>query len=368
MSRAALFASALTAAVVAAAALAAPPPAAPQGPAANVRIQDWDETVPSSLDWRIDRTKSDAPAGSIDFQLGYTRLHGSSWWGRTIPATELSDLSSAELAGPGSQVSFVLHRDAGDFRCHGAAGDGQGVGRCEYAANPGFQAALNRRGVAGPLDAFPQFELALSDVGFAYLDELKRQHYATPDAATLVRAATHAANLKYLIAMDAAGYRVGDVESLIHLRDHGVSSAYVAELKSYGFGGLKAEDLVHLRDHGVSASYLKALADAGYRNLPPDQVARMRDHGVSAGYVGELVAAGYRLAPDGLERLRDHGVSGGFVAELRGLGYDHLSVEEILRLRDRGINGGFIRTANRGGERLTPDELIRLRDTGRWPQ
>ncbi|MBS0360203.1 MAG: hypothetical protein JSR98_02385 [Proteobacteria bacterium] len=342
MLKTALFAGALAAAgLLASTTFAAPPappapvtPPAPPAPA-GVHVHDWswgeDESVPTHLDWRIDRTdKADAAAGSIDFEMGYVSLHGNHWWGRTIPATDLSGLSAAQLSGAGGQVSFTLHRDAGDFRCHGVTSEGKGVGTCDYAANASFPAALAKRGVAGPLDPYPQFELAISDMGFAYLDELKRQRYATPDSKTLARAAMHAANLKYLTAMDAAGYRVGDVESLIRMRDHGVSSNYVAELKSYGFTGLKGDDLVHMRDHGVSASYLKGLADAGYHNLSAEQVARMRDHGVSAGYVGELVAAGYRLSPDDLERMRDHGVSGGFVADLRAAGYDHLSVDEII--------------------------------------
>ncbi|HEY3950538.1 hypothetical protein [Phenylobacterium sp.] len=380
MSKTTLFAGALAAAgLVALAAVAAPPappappaPVAPPAPPAGTYTHDWswgeDDTVPSHLDWRIDRTKAaDAAAGSIDFEMGYTSLHGNHWWGRTIPAADLSGLSTVQLSGAGGQVSFILHRDAGDFRCHGVTSEGRGVGTCEYAANAAFPAALNKRGVAGPLEAYPQFELAMSDMGFAYLDELKRQRYATPDARSLVRAATHAANLKYLTAMDAAGYRVGDVESLIRMRDHGVSTTYVAELRSYGFTGLKADDLVHMRDHGVSASYLKGLADAGYRNLGAEQVARMRDHGVSAGYVAEVVQAGYRLSPEDLERMRDHGVSGGFVGELRALGYDRLSVDEIIKLRDRGVSSSFIRTANQTSGKLSPDELIRLRESGRRP-
>ena len=46
----------------------------------------------------------------------------------------------------------------------------------------------------------------MSDIGFASLDELKREAYATPTTEDLVRAGTHGAGLKQLLAMNAAGY------------------------------------------------------------------------------------------------------------------------------------------------------------------
>jgi hypothetical protein len=60
-------------------------------------------------------------------------------------------------------------------------------------------------------------------------------------------------------------------------------------------------------------------------------------------------------------------VTGGFISELRAMGYDRVSAEEIIRLRDHGISAGFIRTSNRDGGHLSPDDLIRLRETGQRP-
>jgi hypothetical protein len=324
-------------ALAAAAALPALPalPAMPALPAGRAAMP---EEIPASLDWSIgprDRSEP-APAGTVEFQLGYHYEHHSSMWAQDIPLATLSGLSEAQLAADGAPVAFVMHRDAGDFRCKGVAGQGRGTGTCAYAANPAFPAALARRGAPGGLQPYQQFQLTLSDIGFAYLDELKREAYATPSTDDLVRAGTHGAGLRQLLAMNAAGYRFGDVATFVRARDHGVSARYIEALKAAGYTKLPAADLVRLRDHGVSATYIAELRDAGYSGLSADEFVH----------------------------LRDHGVSGGFVAELHAMGYDRLPAQDLARLRDHGVSAGFIRTANQGGTRLSPEDLIRLRDSG----
>jgi hypothetical protein len=253
-----------------------------------------------------------------------------------VALSTLAGLSEGQLAGAGQPVAFAMRRDAGEFRCKGVAGQGKGVGTCEYAANAAFPAALARRGVGGGLAPYQQFQLTMGDIGFAYLDELKRENYATPSTDDLVKAGTHGAGLKQLLAMNAAGYRFGDVPTFVHARDHGVSAKYIEALRAAGYTGLSAADLVRLRDHGVSATYITELKQDGYAGLKAEDLVRLRDHGVSSGFIGELHA----------------------------MGYDRLTPEELMRLRDHGISAGFIRVSNQGGTRLTPDELISLRDRG----
>jgi hypothetical protein len=387
MFKAATLAAAGLLALTASAAVAAPPvppappaprappapPAPPTPPSMTRHISvgfGFNGEIPASLDWRIEPPgrNAEAPAGSIDFELGYTSLFNSSWWGRTIPVSDLAGLSPAQLSGAGGQVTFVVHRDAGEFRCHGVTTAGKGVGTCVYAANPTFPAALAKRGVAGPLPAIDQFEMALSDLGFNYLDEVKRGGYPTPSATVMLEAFHHGVRLRQLTELNATGYRFGTLEAVIRLRDHGVNARYLTELHGYGFANLKADELVALRDHGVSSGYLKALHEAGYNTaVPVEQLTKMRDHGVSAGFVAEVQQAGYRLSPTDLERLRDHGVTGGFIGELKAMGYDRLTADDIVKLRDHGISTGFIRTSNQGGQRLSTNDLIRLRETGRRP-
>ena len=76
-------------------------------------------------------------------------------------------------------------------------------------------------------------------------------------------------------------------------------------------------------------------------------------------------AAGYsKLTAEDYARLCDHGVTAAFATDLRAQGYDKLSTEDLIRMRDHGVTTGFVRAANRDGGRLSPDELIQLRDTG----
>ncbi len=231
---------------------------------------DAPATVPGTLQWNLSPGDTDQP-GTIEFGLGYTTPHHSMWMSHTVmpvaarpdgsalpagaaPELQISGLAPDQLARADGTVAFTVHRDAGDFRCDGSVRGGQGAGTCVYAPNPGFVAGLQARGVRGELAAYPQFELAMGDMGYAYLDELKREAYATPDVALLVKAGEHGASLRQLVAMDAAGYRFGDVENFIRVRDHGVSAKYVGELKGYGLKTLPADELVALRDHGVSSS------------------------------------------------------------------------------------------------------------------
>jgi hypothetical protein len=313
---------------------AAPPapvaPAAPPAPERDVGLI----AIPTTLDWRVDPAGQDQP-GQVQFEIGFRTPHNSWMSGETVQLSTLDGLSAQALQA-GGNVAFTLHRDAGAFRCDGVAREGRGEGFCTYVADAAFPAALEQRGVGRP-DELQQFELAIHDIGFAYLDELKRQRYATPGVADLVRAGEHGAGLRQLAAFDAAGYRFGDVPTLIKVRDHGVSARYVEALNGYGVKHQSAEDLVQMRDHGVSATYIGELSSHGYKGLAAQDLVRMRDHGVSASYVAELDALGYAgLKPETLESLRDHGVS-----------------------------TGFVRTANaRSGEHLTPETLIRLRDTG----
>jgi len=356
---------ALAAAGILALAAPAAAPAVPAVPAVPASAWTMDE-VPASLDWEVKPTRDiAAPAGSVDFDIGYHTEHHSSNWGRTVQLSSLTGLTEAQLASAGQPVSFLLRHDAGDFRCTGVAGQGKAVGSCAYVANPAFAGELARRGVTGGLTPYQQFELSRGDVGIAYLDELKRENYATPSAEDLAKAATHGAGLKQLLAMNAAGYRFGDVATFVHARDHGVSARYIEALRDAGYTRLSGADLVHMRDHGVSATFIGELRAAGAPHYSPDDLVRLRDHGVSSAYITELRAAGYAgLSTEDIIHMRDHGVSAGFVAELRALGYDRVPAEQLARLRDHGVSPSFIRTANEGAERLSPEDLIRLRDRG----
>jgi hypothetical protein len=286
--------------------------------------------APTDLRFHVDEARD--PADGVQFAVSYGDGHHMT--SNTRPIAELAGLTRAQLEA-GGPVRFRVARDAGDLDCDGAASHGQAVGACSFVEKPGFARLLQQRGAGAP-SGDQMFRLALHDVGTAYLDELKRQHYATASVDDLVRAGEHGVRLSWLQEMDASGYRAGRLPDVIAARDHGVGPRQVAELKAAGLSGMPLDQLVRLRDHGVSGRYLEALAAAGYRGLPAETLIRMRDHGVSAEFVQGLAQAGYA----------------------------HLEPDTLIRMRDRGISPSFAQRVVADGRKPDPDELIRLRDEG----
>lgn len=287
--------------------------------------------TPGRIEWRVQ--DNDVPAGEVDLQLTHRRDRNVTSYGRGTPLADLQGLTAAQLGSPDAQVvRFRLARDAGAFDCQGSAMRETGSGVCDFVPGRAFAERLAAAGM-GRADDGQLLSLAMADVGADYLDELRRQRYATPSVDELVRAAHHGVSLRYLKEMDAVGYRRP-----------------------------KLSDLVTLRDHGVNARYVEGLKAAGYGDLPVEQVRRLRDHGVSTSFMKEMAQLGRgRFAAEDLVRLRDHGVSARFVAELGELGYRELSPDDLIRLRIHGVSTGFIRRANADGSRRDADELVRLR-------
>src|SRR4051794_11803044 len=118
--------NAVTVAALGALALAAPAavpavpavPAAPAVPAVSgehFNSMSWGEgaqVVPASLDWQVRPAEKDAPAGAIEFGLGFHTENRSQNWTRNVTLGELGGLSAAQLQSDGQPVSFTLHRDA----------------------------------------------------------------------------------------------------------------------------------------------------------------------------------------------------------------------------------------------------------------
>jgi hypothetical protein len=258
------------------------------------------------LDWRLERED-----GQVQLTLAYRTEHSSSSTSHTADFAQFAGLNEAQLASPMlSTVRFTIRRDAGQFDCDGSARADRASGTCDFHANLAFAGVLKAKGY-GAAEPFDLFQLAYADIGRAYLDELARQGYAATSVDDLRRAGQHGVSLAYLREMDRAGYRADSLPGLMRLRDHGISVRYVQDLKAAGYAHPSLEELLRARDHGVSASFITALADQGYRGLPLETLVRLRDHGVSASFAARANAqaapAGQRLLPDELIRLRDHG-------------------------------------------------------------
>jgi len=103
--------------------------------------------------------------------------HSSTGFG--IALDQLSGLSRDQmLSAAGNVVRFQLKRDAGTFSFEGWFKEGNGSGHFTFTPNSSFAAELGRLGF-GKSDDEQLQALAMSDVGMAYLNELKAQGYDT---------------------------------------------------------------------------------------------------------------------------------------------------------------------------------------------
>jgi beta-lactamase regulating signal transducer with metallopeptidase domain len=299
--------------------------------------------------------------GTVNVSMRY----GRSQHGRTMSVAQLETLTGVRIADANGPIHFPIRREAGTFVVDGVCRGGMCGGTYAFEPNPGFPAELARRGIGTPT-AQEQFELAIMDVGAAWLDELSKGGYQKPDVHGMVRAAQHGVSLDYVRDMAGLGYRLGTVDELIRLRDHGVDPGYVRGMASYGLSRMTSDELVRTRDHGVDPQYVGGMAALGYKGLSLDALTRTRDHGVDPEYVRGLAALGYKdLDVDTLVRTRDHGVDPEYVSGLAALGYKALPLETLVRMRDHGVDPEYVRRVQRGGSgQLSVDELIRRRDRG----
>ncbi|HEX8890538.1 MAG TPA: hypothetical protein VF779_15400 [Pyrinomonadaceae bacterium] len=316
--------------------------------------------------------------GKVEFTLRYEERKADSsggWnynnWSNSngIAPEQLQGLTREQAtSATGGQVKFQLKRDAGTFDCDGWFKDGRGAGLFAFLPNRGFIAEINRRGINGSLTDEQLFQLAHTDMGLAFLDELKSQNYEMPTLDQLLRMSEHGVRLDFLKGLKALGAKPKTVESLLDMRDNGVSLSFIEQLRAYGFQNLSADDLIKSRQAGVSATYLSALKQEGYSGLSMDELVRLRSQGVSAPFIQGLREEGYpKMSLDQLVRIREQGVSVSYIKELKELGYAGLPVEQLVRLRASGVTASFIRRvkANRGNN-PTIEELIQMRNSGSY--
>jgi hypothetical protein len=258
------------------------------------------------LDWQVERWND-----ATQLTLSYRTETGSSMMSHPTELKDLAGLTEAQLAAPVlTTVRFALHRDAGDFDCDGSARAGRASGTCDFHANPAFGGLLKTRGI-GTAEPYELFQLAYADIGRDYIDELARQHYPTPSIDDLRRAGQHGVRLTFLRELGSGGYHAESLAALVRIRDHGISQRYIRELQDAGYQHIALEDLVRARDHGVTGHFASEFAQRGYRGLPMETLVRLRDHGVTASFAdranAEAAGAGGRLSPEELIRLRDTG-------------------------------------------------------------
>lgn len=258
-----------------------------------------------------------------------------------IEPNALQGLARAQLdytySGP---VHFSLARDAGTITFDGTASSGEASGQYSFVPNQSFKAGLASRGHGSPSES-EQFQLALFDVGYPLLDELKSQRYPTATIAELVRMGMHGVDIDYVHDMGALRYRFASVSELTRFRDHGVDPEFVSELQKAGYADLDAQELLRLKDHGVDGDFIGDLARVGFTRLSPSELLRARDHGVTASFIDGIKRAGYSgFSINDFVRLRDHGVSASFAKRMKARSSSTPTVQDLVYAMDHGDDDG----------------------------
>src|SRR5687767_5624288 len=288
--------------------------------------------------WLIEFRNDEA---TLQLTMRYRRAQdggsGHSNVGFGITLDQLDGLTREQvMSAAGNAVRFQLKRDAGTFNFEGWFKEGNGSGHFTFSPNSSFAADLSRQGFGRANDEQLQ-ALAMSDVGFAYINELKAQGYDTATIDQLVRMGNHGVRMEYLQGLKSLGYTVKTTDLIVRMKDHGVSLNFINELTALGYTNLSPEELVRTKDHGVSARFINEFTASGYDRASLAQWIRVKDHVVSPPFVNELKEIGYNNIPlDQLVRLKDHGVSANFIRRMKEKGHGDLTLDEYIRLKDRG--------------------------------
>ena len=149
-----------------------------------------------------------------------------------VTPSQLQGVTVTQLANSEGAVRFRLVRDAGTFNFEGQLYHGRGNGSFTFTPDPRFAQEMSKRGYQSP-SAEQQFLLAMHDVGYALVDELRTQGYSRPSVDDLVTMGMHGVRFDYVRGMGSLGYRFGDTDKLVELRDHGVTPAFVTGLAFY---------------------------------------------------------------------------------------------------------------------------------------
>ena len=106
-------------------------------------------------------------------------------------------LSRSQLRGTDGPIEFKIVRDAGTFTCQGRGGQGRAAGTFDFAPSSAFPAAMAQRGLERP-SAEQQFQLALYDIGYVFVNEIKAQGYRPPSMDDLIEAGQHGVDLEFV--------------------------------------------------------------------------------------------------------------------------------------------------------------------------
>lgn len=81
------------------------------------------------------------------------------------------------------------------------------------------------------------------------------------------------------------------------------------------------------------------------------------------GFLASLAQAGYRdLTVDEIIHLKNHGVTGRYITEMNEAYKGRLKPAQLVELHQRGIKASHLRAARQYGDKLTLEQIVRLKD------
>ena len=300
--------------------------------------------------------------GEIKLKL-HTR---GEWESHFTVRTETSNFTGLTFS---DEVSFLLSREAGEFRFEGDLGgsprSGSGEGRFTFTVDRRFPRRMERLGVTD-LDDQMIFVLAATDVGSAYVEGLQERGYDKVSGEELIALAIHRVDLEYIDTMAELGFGDEDLEKLLAMRIHGVNAEFIDELAKLGFTNLDTDELMAWRIHGLDAEFIDEMKDIGFTDLDAEELVAMRIHGVTPAFVKKMRGLGFeRLDAEEAVAFRIHGVSPEFIAEMRELGYEDLTEDDLLAMRIHHITPDFIEElAELGYTNVPAEDLVAMRIHG----
>ena len=133
-------------------------------------------------------------------------------------------------------------------------------------------------------------------------------------------------------------------------------------MEELGYTDLSQQDLIELREQGVTATFTTRMHDLGYTELTLDQLVRLRQNDVSSTFAAMMKELGYDLSADQLVELRQHDVTAYYTSNLHDMGYTEITPQELIRLKDTGVETSEVQEMiEQNGENPTIEEMIRYR-------
>jgi hypothetical protein len=120
--------------------------------------------------WAIESWTKQADSTEYWLSLRWSR-NSDHWGSHSLSLDRVPGLTAAQITGSPASVHFEIKRDAGTFVCDGRVGSKEGAGLYDLQLDPKFADALSKRGIGRP-SREQQIRFAISDVSFAFLDEL----------------------------------------------------------------------------------------------------------------------------------------------------------------------------------------------------